>query len=82
MKAFVRDRYGSPDVLELSEVATPTVKAGEVLVRLRAASLNQADLDYLYGRPMLTRMGTGFRRPGTVAWDWTRPERSRRSARA
>ena len=63
MKAFVRDRYGSPDVLELSEVATPTVKAGEVLVRLRAASLNQADLDYLYGRPMLTRMGTGFRRP-------------------
>ncbi len=63
MKAFVRDRYGSPDVLELSEIATPTVKAGEVLVRLRAASLNQADLDYLYGRPMLTRMGTGFRRP-------------------
>jgi NADPH:quinone reductase-like Zn-dependent oxidoreductase len=37
--------------------------AGEVLVRLHAASLNQADLDYLYGRPMLTRMGTGFRRP-------------------
>jgi NADPH:quinone reductase-like Zn-dependent oxidoreductase len=32
-------------------------------VRLRAASLNQADLDYLYGRPMLTRMGTGLRRP-------------------
>jgi NADPH:quinone reductase-like Zn-dependent oxidoreductase len=63
MKAFVRDQYGSPDVLELSEVATPTVKAGEVLVRLRAASLNQADLDYLYGRPLLTRMGTGFRRP-------------------
>jgi NADPH:quinone reductase-like Zn-dependent oxidoreductase len=63
MKAFVRDRYGSPDVLVLSELATPAVKAGEVLVRLRAASLNQADLDYLYGRPVLTRMGTGFRRP-------------------
>jgi NADPH:quinone reductase-like Zn-dependent oxidoreductase len=63
MKAFVRDRYGSPDVLELREFPRPTVKAGEVLVRLRAASLNQADLDYLYGRPMLTRMGTGFHRP-------------------
>lgn len=63
MNAFVRDQYGSPDVLELSEVAMPTATAGEVLVRLRAASLNQADLDYLYGRPMLTRMGTGFRRP-------------------
>jgi NADPH:quinone reductase-like Zn-dependent oxidoreductase len=63
MRMFVRDRYGPPDVLELREVPTPTPEAGEVLVRLHAASLNQADLDYLYGRPMLTRMGTGFRRP-------------------
>jgi NADPH:quinone reductase-like Zn-dependent oxidoreductase len=63
MKAFVRDRYGPPDVLELAELPTPTVGPGEVLVRLRAASLNQADLDYLYGRPMLTRIATGFRGP-------------------
>jgi NADPH:quinone reductase-like Zn-dependent oxidoreductase len=63
MKAFVRDRYGSPDVLEMSEVPTPTPQAGEVLVRIRAASLNQADLDYLYGRPMLTRIASGFRGP-------------------
>jgi NADPH:quinone reductase-like Zn-dependent oxidoreductase len=63
MKAFVRDRYGPPEVLELRELPRPTVAAGEVLVRIRAASLNQADLDYLYGRPPLTRMGTGFRRP-------------------
>jgi NADPH:quinone reductase-like Zn-dependent oxidoreductase len=63
MKAFVRDRYGPPDVLELSEVPTPTPQAAEVLVRLRAASLNQADLDYLYGRPMLTRIASGFRGP-------------------
>jgi NADPH:quinone reductase-like Zn-dependent oxidoreductase len=47
MKAFVRDRYGRPDVLEPKEVALPLVKAGEVLVRLRAASLNQADLGHL-----------------------------------
>ncbi len=63
MRAFIRDEYGSPDVLELREVDKPTVHDDEVLVRVRAASLNQADLDYLYGRPMLTRMGTGFRRP-------------------
>jgi NADPH:quinone reductase-like Zn-dependent oxidoreductase len=63
MKAFIRDRYGPPDVLELRDLLLPAAAAGEVLVRLRAASLNQADLDYLYGRPMLTRMGTGFRRP-------------------
>ena len=63
MKAFVRDRYGSPDVLELRDVDLPVVGDGDVLVRVRAASLNQADVDYLYGRPLLTKMGTGFRRP-------------------
>ncbi len=63
IRAVARDRYGSPDVLELRELTKPTPGAGEVLVRLRAASLNQADLDHLYGRPLLTRMGTGLRRP-------------------
>ena len=63
MKAWVRDRYGAPGALELKDVTMPVAEGSEVLVRLRAASLNQADLDYLYGRPMLTRMGTGFRRP-------------------
>lgn len=63
MKAFVRDKYGSPDILELRDIDKPVPKDDEVLVRVRAASLDQADLDYLYGRPPLTRMGTGFRRP-------------------
>lgn len=63
MKAFVRDRYGSPDVLEFRDVEMPVVKDDDVLVRIRASSLNQADLDYLYGRPFLTKMGTGFRGP-------------------
>ena len=63
MKAIVRTAYGSPDVLELEDVDMPDVGDDGVLVRIRAASLNAADLDYLYGRPLLTRMGTGFRRP-------------------
>jgi NADPH:quinone reductase-like Zn-dependent oxidoreductase len=63
MKAIVRDRYGSPDVLELVNVDEPVVGDADVLVRVRAASLNQGDLDYLYGRPSLTRMGTGLRTP-------------------
>jgi NADPH:quinone reductase-like Zn-dependent oxidoreductase len=63
MKAFVRSRYGSPDVLTLEDVELPEVKDGDVLVRIRAASLNQADLDYLTGTPLLTRMGTGIRKP-------------------
>jgi len=63
MKAIIRTTYGSPDVLELRDVERPAVGAGDVLVRVRAASLNRADLDYLTGRPLLTRMGTGLRRP-------------------
>ncbi len=63
MKAIVRDEYGSPDVLELRDIDIPVAKDDGVLVRVRAASLNQADLDYLYGKPLLTKMGTGLRRP-------------------
>ncbi len=63
MKAILRSKYGSPDVLELKEIEKPVVEDDDVLVRVRAASLNHADLDYLYGRPFLTRMGTGLRTP-------------------
>ena len=63
MKAFVRDRYGSPEVLELADIPTPTPGDDDVLVRVRAASVNRADLDYLTGTPLLTRMGTGLRSP-------------------
>ena len=63
MKAFVRDRYGSPEVLVLREIDPPVIKDDEVLVRICASSLNQGDLDYLYGRPFLTRLGIGLREP-------------------
>jgi NADPH:quinone reductase-like Zn-dependent oxidoreductase len=63
MKAFVRARYGPPAVLELKEVDRPVPNDDDVLVHVRASSLNQGDLDYLYGKPFLTRMGTGLRVP-------------------
>ena len=43
MKAIVYSRFGSPDVLELREIDRPTAGDGEVLVRVRAASVNPAD---------------------------------------
>ena len=43
MKAAVIERYGTPDVLELRDVVKPTPKAGEVLVRVHAASVNDWD---------------------------------------
>jgi len=43
MRALRYDRYGPPDVLHVAEVAEPSPKAGEVKVRVRAASLNPLD---------------------------------------
>jgi NADPH:quinone reductase-like Zn-dependent oxidoreductase len=63
MKAAVRERYGPPEVVEVREVATPTPKDDELLVRVRAASINRADLDYLGPRPGFIRPIVGMRAP-------------------
>jgi NADPH:quinone reductase-like Zn-dependent oxidoreductase len=64
MKALVRDRYGPPaEVLRFEEVAEPVPVEDEVLVRIRASSLNATDLDWLLGRPGLARIATGLRGP-------------------
>ena len=63
MKAIVREEYGSPDVLELGEIDKPVPRDDEVVVKVHAASVNTADLDYLMGRPRITRVASGLRRP-------------------
>jgi NADPH:quinone reductase-like Zn-dependent oxidoreductase len=64
MKAIVQDRYGSADVLELREIDRPTVKDGEVLVRVRAASVHADVWHAMRGVPYVLRiMGSGLRRP-------------------
>ncbi|MFQ3662956.1 MAG: NAD(P)-dependent alcohol dehydrogenase [Chloroflexaceae bacterium] len=55
--------YGAPDVLQPTTVAIPTPGAGEVLVQIHAASLNQADLYLLRGEPWVARLSSGLRRP-------------------
>jgi NADPH:quinone reductase-like Zn-dependent oxidoreductase len=65
MKAAVRDRYGSPDVVEIREIAKPVPTEDEVLVRVRAASLNMADWYEVAGRPYVGRVQTGLRKPKT-----------------
>lgn len=63
MKAAVRDRYGPPSVVELREVDRPFPAGDQVLVRVRAASVNRADLDFLYPRPSFARLFIGLRSP-------------------
>ena len=63
MKAIVFSRYGSPDVLELTDVEKPAVGDDGVLVRVRAASVNPLDWHGMRGQPYLMRMSGGVRRP-------------------
>jgi NADPH:quinone reductase-like Zn-dependent oxidoreductase len=64
MKAIVQERYGSPDDLELREVAKPVVGDDEVLVRVRAASIHPDVWHVVTGRPYVLRlMGAGFSKP-------------------
>jgi NADPH:quinone reductase-like Zn-dependent oxidoreductase len=63
MRAVVIDRYGSPDALELREVARPEPGAGEVLVRVLAASVNDWDWAMMRGTPLAGRLVYGLRKP-------------------
>jgi len=63
MRAFVRDRYGSPDVLRLERVERPTLTDDGVLVRVRATSVNALEWHTLRGKPYIVRLTDGLRRP-------------------
>jgi NADPH:quinone reductase-like Zn-dependent oxidoreductase len=63
VKAAVRDRFGPPEVVEIREIAKPVPEDGEVLIRVRAASLNLGDWYAVTGRPYVGRAQMGLRKP-------------------
>ena len=60
MKAYVQHRFGAPGCLELTDVPTPVPAAGEVLVRVRATSVNPYDWHLLRGEPRVARLMPGL----------------------
>jgi NADPH:quinone reductase-like Zn-dependent oxidoreductase len=62
MKAIVYTKYGPPEVLQLKEVAKPTPKDDEVLIKVQAVSVNRSDWEGLRGKPLYARIG-GLLRP-------------------
>ena len=67
MKAVTYDRFGSPEVLKISEVENPTARTGELVVRVRAAAVNPLDwkirtgaMGLLAGKKLPKRTGFDF----------------------
>ncbi len=63
MKAALNRRYGSPDVIEIQDVAKPAPKDDQVLIKVHAASVNPLDHTFLRGTPYLVRLMGGLTRP-------------------
>lgn len=63
MKAIVFTRYDSPEGLELMDVPRPKPIANELLVRVRASSINSWDWEYLNGTPFINRLMFGLFKP-------------------
>jgi NADPH:quinone reductase-like Zn-dependent oxidoreductase len=64
MNAIVQTGYGPPrEVLRMQEIEPPELKAGDVLVRVRATSVNTPDWITVTGVPYVLRLTSGPRRP-------------------
>jgi len=63
MKAFTKIKYGGPEILRLEEVAYPSLKDGNIIVKIFANSANPADWHILRGKPFFARFTFGLFKP-------------------
>jgi NADPH:quinone reductase-like Zn-dependent oxidoreductase len=63
MKAAVHTSYGPPDVVRISELDKPAATDNEVLVKVRATTVNRTDSGLRAAKPFINRFVTGLRRP-------------------
>lgn len=69
MKAVITTAYGSPEVFKLDQVAKPSPKANEVLVRIHASSVTKADSMMRTGKPYIGRLFLGLTKPKNPIWE-------------
>lgn len=60
MKAIVREKYGSPNEIEIKEVPKPEIGENDVLVQVKASSVSRTDCGILRGMPFIFRFFIGF----------------------
>ena len=63
MKAVVHEKYGPPEILRFEEVERPVPKDDEVLIRIKATTVNRSDTSHRAGSPFVARFFHGVRRP-------------------
>jgi NADPH:quinone reductase-like Zn-dependent oxidoreductase len=63
MKAMIYTEYGAPDVIRLVELAKPVPKDHEVLIKVHATTVTQAEMMIRTGKPLWGRIVLGFRAP-------------------
>lgn len=63
MKAYIRKRYCGPEGLQLLDFQKPSPKADEILVKVKATSINPADWHLMRGTPYMIRLMLGFPKP-------------------
>ena len=66
MKALLYAQFGPPDVLHLAEIEKPVPNDNQVLIKMRAASVNPYDWHFLRGVPYIMRMEAGLRKPKDI----------------
>jgi NADPH:quinone reductase-like Zn-dependent oxidoreductase len=73
VKAVVHDRYGPPPVLRVDDVERPSPADDEVLIRVRAATVNRTDCAIRAGRPLVSRLGYSYLTTGNPFAAFLRP---------
>jgi NADPH:quinone reductase-like Zn-dependent oxidoreductase len=63
MRAAIYRRYGPPDVVQIKDVEKPVPMDDEVLLKVRAASVNPLDWHFMRGTPYFVRIVAGLRKP-------------------
>ena len=71
MRAMVQNSYGEPDELEIKQLPIPSPKKNQVLVKVKATSINSGDYFGVKGDPFIARFAIGFPKPKDfiVGWD-------------
>lgn len=68
MKAIITTAYGSPEIFKVANVAKPSAKPNEILVRIHASSVTKADTMMRTGKPYIGRLMLGLTKPKNPIW--------------